>query len=109
MARHGITVGSRWPTDKSDYAYLLDLAYPAWAWEYLRRTPAYARDVHVHGYVTAWQHPGAPALSLTRAHRRSLAAEKWQLDCFRRSATESASRTSRLAVRTEYDADPCRR
>ena len=83
MSIHGFTVGPRWPTAQTSYDYLSHLAHPAWAWEFLRRSPRYCLDARRHGYVRARPLPGVIDTHVSRSRRRQLQAEAWGLLSFR--------------------------
>ncbi len=76
-------VGPVWPPSENAYDYLSMAAKPDWAWECLRRNPAYqseARLRHRKGLVRVRLTTGA---SLTRLRARLPHAEAWGLCCFR--------------------------
>ena len=44
MPRRRFYVGPHWPTKLNDYQYLRAVGDADWAWEFLRRNPAYQED-----------------------------------------------------------------
>jgi Family of unknown function (DUF6499) len=70
-------------TNLAAYDYLLSLAHPGWAWEFLRRSEEYCRASKIHGWLKTTPVPGTRAVSISRMRRRLPQAETWGLCCFR--------------------------
>lgn len=79
---HALRSGTAWDRHKGDYAYVRELDYTGWAWEFLRRHCMYQRDrrAHRHGHPVAISH--VSGATLYRPWRRFLAAEAWGLELF---------------------------
>jgi Family of unknown function (DUF6499) len=74
-----------WPKPLQAYEHLRTATMTVWAWEFLRRNPAYQADArlcHRRGVV---RRPLATGTILTRMRSRHSRAEAWGLCCFRRS------------------------
>jgi hypothetical protein len=83
MSQASFRVGPQWPPSLEAYEYLRRAAMPEWAWEYLRRNPAYqasARLRSTRGLAKVRLSTGA---LLTRLRARHANAEAWGLCCFR--------------------------
>lgn len=83
MSQASFRIGPQWPTSLEAYEYLRTAAMPEWAWEFLRRNPAYqgsARLRPAKGLVKVRLSTGTP---LTRLRARHTCAEAWGLCCFR--------------------------
>jgi hypothetical protein len=96
MALNRLAMKPTWSPDLSDYDYLLDLAYPGWRWEFVRRSLTYALAAQTYGYAATWVHPGAPSVRMSRSSKRCRPAEQWNLDCFRRPFATRAKRARDL-------------
>lgn len=83
MLRTRHHVGPSWPPRPGAYDYALVLCRSDFAWEFLRRSPAYQRDYRLNckGVTHAPRCLGvSPAL--TRVRRRARTASSWGLHCF---------------------------
>lgn len=83
MPRMRHYVGPPWPPARGAYDYALALCTSDFAWEFLRRSPAYQRDYRLNRKGVT----GAPRClrtspPLTRVRRRARAASAWGLHCF---------------------------
>jgi transcriptional regulator len=91
-------VGPDWPPLLEHYDYLSSISWRDWAWEYLRRNPAYRKDAELRtSERIIIERLGGGAL-LTRMQERSLPAEAWALCSFRRSCSGRTRFTSRLVA-----------
>jgi hypothetical protein len=98
MPRRRFYVGPDWPTKLGDYEYLRVAGDADWAWEFLRRNPAYQRDHRRYRLATEQPIRHARGLLLTRTRRRCRPAEAWDLYSFRGSATASTGSAGHLAA-----------
>jgi hypothetical protein len=83
MSQLSLPAGPQWPRSLDAYEYLRTAAKPEWAWECLRRNPAYraqARTRPARGLARVRLSAG-PVLMRLRA--RHIGAEAWGLCCFR--------------------------
>ena len=82
MSRRRFYVGPEWPAKVTDYDWLRSVGDADWAWEFLRRNPAYQRDHRLNR--TACEKPirHARDMLLTRTRRRCRRAEAWDLYAF---------------------------
>ena len=72
---------ANWPPALEAYDYLSRLTWRDWAWEGLRRNPAYQTDARAfEAQFTKKMEGGA---LLTRMQEPMLSAEAWALCCFR--------------------------
>src|SRR5215831_1058017 len=96
LVRHH--VGPAWPPLLEDYDYLSRVSLRDWAWEGLRRNPAYQRDAELRSsQPNITERLGGGAL-LTRMQERALPAEAWALCSFRQSCAKRPRRSSRLVA-----------
>ena len=70
-----------WPPDLEAYDYLSRLTWRDWAWEGLRRNPAYQADARAFKPQFSKKLEGGALL--TRMQEPMLSAEAWALCCFR--------------------------
>jgi hypothetical protein len=98
MPRRRFYVGPDWPTRVSDYDYLRPVGDADWAWEYLRRNPAYQREHRLNRLASEQPVRHARGLLLTRTRRRCRRAEAWDLYSFRGSAAAGARGAGHLAA-----------
>ena len=83
MSQISARVGHQWPASLEAYEYLRTAAMPEWAWEFLRRNPAYQGSARLRpARGLAKVRLGTGAL-LTRLRARHTCAEAWGLCCFR--------------------------
>jgi hypothetical protein len=102
-------VGPGWPPPTGAYDYLSLLSWRDWAWEGLRRNPAYqseARARTLEGTVSTKLGGGA---LLTRMQEPTLPAEAWALWCFLRPNPHRIAGAARLAARGRRIGVPSRR
>jgi hypothetical protein len=87
-----------WPASLDAYDYLRTLNRRDWAWEGLRRNPAYQRQaLACPSQSMVRENLGSGAL-FTRMQGAEPAAEAWALCCFRRSHVERACGPSRVVA-----------
>ncbi|MGE0769373.1 MAG: DUF6499 domain-containing protein [Hyphomicrobiaceae bacterium] len=98
MLRRRFYVGPDWPAKLSDYDYLRLAGNADWAWEYLRRNPAYQRDHRLNSLASERPIRHSRGLLLTRTRRRCRRAEAWGLYSFRGSAAAGAPSPGHLAA-----------
>jgi hypothetical protein len=83
MSQASLRIGPQWPPSVEAYEYLRTANKPEWAWEYLRRNPAYQAAARIRpgrGLVRVRLSAGP---LLTRLRARHARAEAWGLCCFR--------------------------
>ena len=98
MSRRRFYVGPEWPVKLSDYDYLRRVGDADWAWEFLRRNPAYQRDHRLNRLASEQPRRHVRGLLLTRTRRRCRLAEAWDLYSFRGSTATGARRAGHLAA-----------
>ena len=98
MPRRRFYVGPDWPAQLSDYDYLRVVGDADWAWEYLRRNPAYQRDHRLNRLASEEPIRHSRGLLLTRTRRRCRRAEAWDLYSFRQSAAAGPQSAGHLAA-----------
>ena len=76
-----------WPKPLQAYEHLRTATMTDWAWEYLRRNPAYQAEARLHRRRGVVHRPFATGTVFTRMHARHVRAEAWGLCSFRRSNT----------------------
>jgi hypothetical protein len=76
-------VGPLWPPTLEAYDYMRSLSRHDWAWEGLRRIPAYQDDANAHLTNTQISTQLESGAIFTRMHGRSPRAEAWALRSFR--------------------------
>lgn len=96
-------VGPPWPPTLETYDYMRFLTLRDWAWEGLRRNPAYqdeARAQLTNSHMSTRLEGGA---ILTRMHERSSRAEAWALCSFRGSIPIGARSASNMDATSAKD------
>lgn len=76
-------VGPPWPPTLAAYDYTRTLTRRDWAWEGLRRDPAYQDEARAHLEVIQHTIRLESGALFTRMHEPSLRAEAWALRSFR--------------------------
>jgi len=82
MPRRRLYAGPEWPAKVSDYDWLRSIGDAEWAWEFLRRNPAYQRDQRLNRVIFERPIRHTRGLRLTRTRRRCRRAEAWDLYAF---------------------------
>ncbi len=85
MSQDQVRTDRSYPLDA--YEYLRTAAMSDWAWEYLRRNPAYQADACLYPRRGLVRRPLATGTIFTRMRSRHARAEAWGLCSFRRSKT----------------------
>jgi hypothetical protein len=93
MVRIRHYVGPPWPPKLIAYDYVLTLWWSDFAWEYLRRDPAYQRDYQLGCRGIAPPRRLRNGLILTQVRGRSPHSLKWNLSPFCRSGAAGAACT----------------
>lgn len=88
MSRVRHYVGPTRPPTLEAYDYTRTLTRRDWAWEGLRRDPAYQDEARAHLDATQDTTRLESGALLTRMHEPSPRAEAWALRSFRRSVTD---------------------
>lgn len=76
-------VGPPWPPILESYDYMRTLSRRDWAWEGLRRNPAYQDEARAHLMNAQNSTRSESGATLTRMHEPSPRAEAWALRSFR--------------------------
>jgi Family of unknown function (DUF6499) len=79
---------SEWPQPLRAYEHPRTATMTDWAWEYLRRNPAYQTDARLYHRRGVVRRTLATDTIFTRMRFRHARAEAWGLRSFRRSKTD---------------------
>jgi Family of unknown function (DUF6499) len=77
--------GTAWTASLDDYAYLRNANRVSWAWEFLRRNPAYQKDYEAIRPTLLHKTRHKDGVIVIDARRSFWRAEAWGLVLFRRS------------------------